>query len=99
VRDNFRVPVEPCRLPGIVLGHHRKHRHRVTEKSADCPDLGTDPMTETLPRCQRCGGDTEFETLVQPLGSMPGARIYRCVKCQQLIWVKWWADRSMSESH
>jgi len=56
-------------------------------------------MTETLPRCQRCGGDTEFETLVQPLGSMPGARIYRCVKCQQLIWVKWWADRSMSESH
>ncbi len=40
------------------------------------------------PACESCGGRTTFAGSVNALGSEPGARIYRCLDCDELTWLR-----------
>jgi uncharacterized Zn finger protein len=45
----------------------------------------TENTTENT-RCDQCGGDTEFELEVPPLGEEPGLRMCRCLNCGRSVW-------------
>jgi len=55
----------------------------------------TMPADHPVVLCDRCRGPTNPSTFVQPLGNIPGARVYDCTACGHSTWREWRLDSSV----